>query len=204
MRHKEKIQRIGNELKRLTGDLCRSRINEEYADLCEKMIDKMARKRNVPFLKGKIETWAASIVYTIGQVNFLFDRSFEPFMEGGDICSYFNVSRSVVSNKAKRIREMFRIEHWDDEFSTERYKGKHPLNDFVMLNNGLIVTKDQLREMIFNDIIAMVEEEEIVDDEDEMERIPDNKNEIQTELDIDDGSKRDRKQKSILDYWNSH
>jgi hypothetical protein len=200
MRDKEKIQKIGNDLKKLTGDLCRSRIDEEYAGLCEKLIDKMARKRNVPFLSGKKETWAASIVYTIGQINFLFDRSFEPFMEGGDICSFFDVSRSVVSNKSKRIREMFRIEHWDDEFSTERYRGKHPLNDFVMLNNGLIVSKDQLKEMIFNGIISRVEEEGIVEDENEMERAPDKQKTMQSELGINDGIKSDRKQKSILDY----
>ncbi|MFO8052148.1 MAG: DUF6398 domain-containing protein [Thermoplasmatota archaeon] len=79
MKDREKVRRIKKELKDLTGDFCRSRINEEYAALCEKMIDKMGRKRNVPFLGGKRETWAASIIYSIGQVNFLFDRTFEPY-----------------------------------------------------------------------------------------------------------------------------
>ncbi|MFO8052151.1 MAG: DUF6398 domain-containing protein [Thermoplasmatota archaeon] len=148
MKDKEKIDGIKNELKELTGEFCRSRINEEYASLCEKMIDKMARKGNISFLSGKRETWAASIIYSIGQINFLFDSTFEPYVEGAEICEYFDVSRSTVNDKAKKIREMFRICYYDEEFSTERNSEKNPMKNFVMLNNGLIVTKDYLRDMI--------------------------------------------------------
>jgi hypothetical protein len=160
MKDKEKMERTKNDLKDLTGGFCRSKINEEYAALCEKMIDKMARKRNVPFLSGRRETWAASIVYSLGQINFLFDSTFEPYIDGADICDYFNVSRSSVSSKAKKIREMFRMGYYDEEFSSERNTEKNPMRDFVMLNNGLIVTKDYLRDMILGRIIVQPDEEE--------------------------------------------
>lgn len=41
---------------------------------------KLGRKREVPFQRGKIEIWAAAVVYAIGSPNFLFDKSFEPYM----------------------------------------------------------------------------------------------------------------------------
>ena len=61
----------------MTSGFCQECLDEEYQELCEKLIRKMARKRNVPFLSGRIDIWAAAIVYAIGSINFLFDQSFE-------------------------------------------------------------------------------------------------------------------------------
>jgi len=201
MKDKEKINRIKNELKDLTGEFCRSRINEEYASLCDKMIDKMARKRNVPFLSGKRETWAASIIYSIGQINFLFDSTFEPYIEGAEICEYFDVSRSSVSSKAKKIREMFRMGYYDEEFSSERNIEKNPMKDFVMLNNGLIVTKDYLRDMILSRMIVQPYEEDDPGVETPDEMIHDErKDTIHEKEEADQEKRRDKKQRSIFDF----
>jgi hypothetical protein len=35
----------------------------------------MSRKRNVPFLYGRMEIWAAAIIHALGSINFLFDTS---------------------------------------------------------------------------------------------------------------------------------
>ena len=43
--------------------------------LCEKLIRKMSRKRNVPFLSGRMEIWAAAVIHALGSINFLFDTS---------------------------------------------------------------------------------------------------------------------------------
>ena len=202
MKDKEKIQRIRNDLKALTGDFCRTRINEEYTGLCEKMIDKMSRKRYVPFLSGRKETWAAAIVYSIGQINFLFDSSFKPFIEGAEICSHFNVSRSTVTNKAKQIRDMFNMGYFDDEFSTERSIESNPMNNFVMLKNGLIVTKDQLKDIILDQAIARLKEEEDHPEDLEETLIPKEgpiNISVENEV-IKSDKKKDRKQRSILDF----
>ncbi|NOR78038.1 MAG: hypothetical protein GQ523_06390 [Methanophagales archaeon] len=45
--------------------------------LCEKLIRKMSRKRNVPFLSGRMEIWAVAIIHALGSINFLFDTSKE-------------------------------------------------------------------------------------------------------------------------------
>jgi hypothetical protein len=35
----------------------------------------MSRKRNVPFLSGRMEIWTAAVIHALGSINFLFDTS---------------------------------------------------------------------------------------------------------------------------------
>jgi hypothetical protein len=118
-------------------------VNEEYKQLCAKLIQKMARKRNVPFLSGRIEIWAAAVVYAIGSINFLFDRSFEPYATPDDISNYFGTSKSTVGQKAKVIRDMFKLGYWDEEFSTAHMRESNPLANMAMLG-GFIIDKRSL------------------------------------------------------------
>ena len=59
----------------LIDQFCREHLNEEYAGLCRKLAEKLARKRPSPLASGKPQTWACGIVRTIGWVNYLDDRS---------------------------------------------------------------------------------------------------------------------------------
>src|SRR4051812_10640901 len=49
----------------LTDQFCREHLNEEYADLCRRLTEKLARKRPSPLVGGKPTTWACGIVRTI-------------------------------------------------------------------------------------------------------------------------------------------
>jgi hypothetical protein len=77
---KEQVKEKEKQLLEITGAFCRQKLNDEYFQLCEKLIKKMGRKREVPFKRGKLEIWAAAVIYTIGSINFLFDKSFEPYI----------------------------------------------------------------------------------------------------------------------------
>ena len=103
----------------------------------------MSRKHQVPFLRGRVNTWAGAIIYALGQVNFLFDRSFEPYASADDIAQHFGVSKSTLGQKAKQIRDMFKMSYWDREFSTQRMVESNPMRNMVMIN-GLIVPADML------------------------------------------------------------
>jgi len=127
IRDKVKIELIKLQLLRLTSDFCRQRLNEEYEELCKKMILKMSRKRQVPFLSGNPGTWAAGIIYALGQINFLFDKSKQPNTTRDELCNFFGVAKGTASQKAKRIREMFRLTYFDDEFFTEDVAARNPL-----------------------------------------------------------------------------
>ncbi|HHY95157.1 MAG TPA: hypothetical protein GX513_09130 [Firmicutes bacterium] len=110
----------------------------------EKLIGRMARKRNAPFLSGKIETWAAAVIHALGMVNFLFDQSTRPFVSVGDICGYFGTSQSTTTQKSKQIRDMFKMGYFDPEFSTASTAADDPLRNLVLVN-GLLVPLDMLK-----------------------------------------------------------
>lgn len=119
MRDKALIQKKMHTLIEMTAGFCDTYLDEEYKQLSEKLIRKMARKRNVPFLYGRIEIWAAAVVYALGTLNFLFDRKFEPYIAPDDICSYFRTNQSTTYQKSKKIRDMFKIRYGNEEFSTQ-------------------------------------------------------------------------------------
>ena len=143
MRDKTRINEKAHQLISLTTEFCKQHLDDEYEQLCEKLIRKMSRKRNVPYLSGRIEIWAAGVIYALGQTNFLSDRSFEPYATPDDICDHFGTNKSTTSQKAKIIRDMFKMTYWNDEFSTERNKKDNPFDKLMMIN-GLIVPIDIL------------------------------------------------------------
>jgi len=92
--------------------LCQDKLNSEYATLCRELAAALARKRPSPHIGGKAKTWACGMVYTIGFVNFLFDKSQDPHMHADELCAWFGVAASTRGNKAKQIRDMLRITHF--------------------------------------------------------------------------------------------
>lgn len=143
MKDKAIIVEKTQKLIEMTGGFCDECLDEDYKQLCEKLIRKMSRKRNVPFLYGRIEIWAAATVYAIGSINFLFDKSFEPYATADDICNYFSTSKSTTSRKAKVIRDIFKLGYYDEEFSTTYMRDNNPFSNLVMVN-GLIIDKQSL------------------------------------------------------------
>lgn len=103
----------------------------------------MSRKRNVPFLSGKIDIWAAAVVYAIGSINFLFDKSFKPFVTAQELCDYFGTKPGTTRQKARAIEEMFKLQYYDPEFSTKHMLADNPMKDLVMID-GFIVDKKSL------------------------------------------------------------
>ena len=138
-KEKLKIEEIKNQLIALTEDFCSKHLDKEYAELCNKLINKMARKRAIPFLFGKIEIWAAASIQAIGSNNFLFDKNTKPYVSADLICEHFNVSKSTIGQKAKVIREMLRIQHFDPEFSTQAIIKRNPLKRLAMVNGFLVM-----------------------------------------------------------------
>jgi hypothetical protein len=134
--NKEAVKKYTETLIQMTNDFCDQYLDEEYKALCEKMIRKMSRKRTVPFLSGKIEIWAAGVVYAIGRINFLFDKSVQPYISHTDLCDYFGTLKSTTSQRAKVISDMFKLSYYNSEFSTARMRESNPFAAFL---NGMPV-----------------------------------------------------------------
>jgi len=143
MRDKAAIEEKRQWLVEATAAYCNEYLDDDYKKLCENLINKMSRKRTVPFLSGRLEIWAAAAVYAIGQINFLFDKSFEPYATADDLCDYFGSKKSTVSNKASVIRDMFKMQVYDEEFSTESMNQTSPFKNLVMVD-GIVVPKSML------------------------------------------------------------
>lgn len=139
MTDKQRVQAIQRQLTELTAACCRQHIDAEYERLCKKLIDKMARKRVVPFLSGRVEIWAAASIYALGTINFLFDKSFLPHATPDTLCNYFQVSKRTVAQKAKLIREMLKLEYFDAEFSTKRMAKNNPFARLGMVDGFLVI-----------------------------------------------------------------
>ena len=84
----------------LTDDVCDKHLNSEYRDLARAMTAVLCRKRPSPLASGQPRTWACGIVYVLGRINFLADKSFSPHMTTADLCAAFDVGESTVHAKA--------------------------------------------------------------------------------------------------------
>lgn len=134
---KEKIAEKQKKILDLAGSFCTQKLDEDYFQLSEKLIKKLGRKRNVPFATGKEEIWAAAVIHALGTVNFLFDKSFEPYASVDDINNYFGTNKSTVTGKSKLIRELLKMERFGGEFATQRMEEQNPFNNLVMVNDTI-------------------------------------------------------------------
>ena len=111
---------------KLAVAFCEEHLDEECAELCTKLVQKLGSKRPCPFQSGKVEIWAAASVYTICSINLLFDRRKTLSLSSSDICDYFGVSHSTITRKMREIKEQLKI---DPVFNIEfKLKGIHQSN----------------------------------------------------------------------------
>lgn len=136
MTDKAAIQQRTEILIQLTNDFSDKFLDAEYKTLCEKLIRKMARKKIVPFMTGRIEIWAAAVIHALGTINFLFDKSNKPYASVDDICQFFSTAKSTTGQKSKAIRDMFKLFYFDKDFSRADVKANDP---FAMMRSNVFL-----------------------------------------------------------------
>lgn len=104
------------QITRLTDAVCQEHLTTEYADLARRMTAALARKRPSPLDGGRANTWACGILYVLGQVNFLFDKSQTPHTRADELCAAFDLAASTGGNSAKKIRDLLRINIFSHEW----------------------------------------------------------------------------------------
>ena len=122
----------------LTDAFCRDALNEECADMCRKVAATLARKRPTPLVNGKVQTWACGIVYVVGQVNFLFDKSKAVHTTADELTAAFGIAKSTASNKAKDIRTLLKMGMFDHKWTLPSELDKSGLVWMISVD-GLIV-----------------------------------------------------------------
>jgi hypothetical protein len=139
----ESLRHDCEEIFKLTDAFCAEHLDAEYGQLCRKLIAKLAHKRPSPLARGDLRIWAATALYVIGGINFLFDQAQDIFMTGDQLSDLTGVSRSTLSNKAKQVRELLKVQHFDPEFSRRKLLANNPIAWMVEFN-GLIVDARKL------------------------------------------------------------
>lgn len=149
MEKKEKlaIESRKNQILTLIKDFCKQKLDDDYFELSERLLNKLGRKRDVPFMSGKIEIWAAAVIHALGSINFLFDKSFEPYVTVDEINVFFSTNKSSTGTKSKFIRDLLNLGYFDEEFSTAHIKQNNPFERLTMVN-GFIIPKDSLPEIL--------------------------------------------------------
>lgn len=84
-----------SEIKELLRRFCEKHLNDELIGYVLKLCDALGRKKKINLSRGGKEIWAASIIYTIARLNFLFDKENSNYITAETICNYFNTRKST-------------------------------------------------------------------------------------------------------------
>jgi len=99
-----------------------------------------------PALRGKPESWAAGIVYALGQVNFLTDPSQEPHRTSRQVAEGFGVSVSNMQAKGAIIRNALDLMPFDPAWTLESLMEDNPLIWMLKVNGVLVDIRHAPRE----------------------------------------------------------
>lgn len=130
----------------LIDQFCKEHLNEEYAVLCRKMAEKLARKRPSPLLHGSPNAWASGIVRAVGGANFLHDKSQTPYIRSTDIDHYLGTSPSSGASKLAAIRKMLKIHQLDPNWTLPSRLDDNPLVWMLNVNGFLMDIRHAPRE----------------------------------------------------------
>src|SRR5437773_9927367 len=122
----------------LTDDVCDKHLNSEYRDLARAMTRVLCRKRPSPLTSGQPRTWACGIVYVLGRINFLGDKSITPCMTTADLCAAFEVGESTVHAKSRVIEETLGTRPLDPRWTLPSFAEKNPDRKSTRLNSSHI------------------------------------------------------------------
>ena len=131
----------------LTDAVCRDHLNDEYRDLARAMTAAICRKRPSPLTSGQPRTWACGIIHVLGQLNFLSDKTTQPYMTMADVCAAFGVGQSTASAKARVISDALNTNRMDPTWMLRDLLDQNPLVWMAEVNRLLVDLRDMPREV---------------------------------------------------------
>ncbi len=123
-------------------EVCAKYLNDEYKTLARQLAAALARKRPSPLARGKPQVWACGILYALGTVNFLWDKSQTPHLRADELCKACGVSSATGSAQGKKIREMFKMRQLDPEWCLPSRLDSNPMAWMFSVNGLLMDIRD--------------------------------------------------------------
>ena len=131
----------------VTDLACEQHLDGEYAELCRSLVDRLARKRPSPLVRGDTRIWAAGVVQTVGSINFLFDRSQTPHLRADELAERLGVAKSTMANKSARIRALLGLSWYEPELTRRSMLEQNPLAWLVTVNGIPVDARTLPREL---------------------------------------------------------
>lgn len=144
-------------IKELTLSFCDQYFDEELTVFVLELCDRLARKRKISITRGQPDIWAASIIYVIARLNFLFDKSNPFYITADTICDFFKTKKSTTGNKASQIEKVCNIRM--GEIGLCRKEISEMLL-FVETPEGFILPLSAFKSKVQIDIMSEEEEKE--------------------------------------------
>ncbi|MGB9589623.1 MAG: DUF6398 domain-containing protein [candidate division WOR-3 bacterium] len=123
------------EVKKLIRGFAEGRLSEEELEICERIADKLGRKRSMDTTGTKPNTWAAAIIWAFLRANPP-DRDTDRIPQD-TLAEYFGIKKSTITNKASQLAKLLRIDIFNPDFTTRRVQRIIPR--FYMTENGFVI-----------------------------------------------------------------
>lgn len=143
----EPMLALYNEITSISDAFCKEYLNDEYAGMAHKLAAALARKRPSPLVNGQAKSWAAGILYTLGRVNFLFDKSQTPHMRADQLCKKIGVSQQTASGRAQKIRNMLDIFQMHPDWTLPSRVDDNPMIWILQVNGYMVDIRSMPREV---------------------------------------------------------
>jgi hypothetical protein len=135
------------EITALTDEFCSKKLSEEYAELSRLATAALCRKKPSPLQSGPVSTWACGIIYAIGFVNFLFDKTTSPYVSAGELAGAFGISQSTAGNKSKQVRDLLKMHQLDHRWSLPSRIADSPFTWMISFNGFIVDVRTMPREV---------------------------------------------------------
>ncbi len=126
-----------------TDNFCDAYLNQEYKEMCRRMTAELCNENPSPLTRGRTTTWAAAIVYTIGRINFLFDKDQVPHIPAKELCRLMETSTTTAATKSSRIMELLDIMQFEPEWTLPSLLDDNPLVWLISVDGLIVDIRDQ-------------------------------------------------------------
>jgi len=109
------------------------------------LCDTLGKKRKINILRSASKQWAASIIYVIARLNFLFDQKNEYRISTDDICDHFTTNKSTTGNKATEIEHLCNLTMGAENYCSEKIRD---MFIFYETESGFIISKSMLEKRV--------------------------------------------------------
>lgn len=142
-RYKREIK-MGIERYNLVKELILSKrvelsLTEEDEKLLLKLWDAYWKKKKGD-LRGDVTVLASAILWVYSSSNYLWEKDKKWTQKS--LAELLDVRGKTIGNNATEIRDVLKIQLWDDRFCRKSIAQSNPMKSMVMLPSGFIVNRD--------------------------------------------------------------